>query len=189
MEFLYQAARFKYANIKFCNDNFVTTTKFLAIQYKLSLFLLFSCPLYIQHRLKQSQRSKVRQFVTITGTDEHTAINCLSLNDWRMDAATDNFFTDPVRYFVEPPKAAVDKKKLDQLFNKYRSEFLHTVLYNVCKHIMPVVMNLMLVMHMHNIMHIHIHVYIVHSIVTQSGKELVEYVHVLEIHVPKFTTQ
>ena len=90
----------------------------------------------IQHRLKQSQRSKVRQFVTITGTDEHTAINCLSLNDWRMDAATDNFFTDPVRYFVEPPKAAVDKKKLDQLFNKYRSEFVHTVLYNVCKHIL-----------------------------------------------------
>lgn len=64
----------------------------------------------------------MRQFVTITGTDEHTAINCLSLNDWRIDAATDNFFTDPVRYFVEPPKAAVDKKKLDQLFNKYRSE-------------------------------------------------------------------
>ena len=123
----------------FCYDDYGPTTKFPAIQYKLLLFLLFSCP-PIQHRLKQSQRSKVRQFVTITGTDEHTAINCLSLNDWRMDAATDNFFTDPVRYFVEPPKAAVDKKKLDQLFNKYRSEFLHTVLYNVCKHIMPVVM-------------------------------------------------
>lgn len=69
-----------------------------------------------------------------------------------MDAATDNFFTDPVRYFVEPPKAAVDKKKLDQLFNKYRSEFVHNVhcMYNVCKYIMPVVMNLMLVRVMHD---------------------------------------
>ena len=86
---------------------------------------VFFSPMPFQHRLKQSQRSKVRQFVTITGTDEHTAINCLSLNDWRIDAATDNFFTDPVRYFVEPPKAAVDKKKLDQLFNKYRSKLTH----------------------------------------------------------------
>ena len=60
-----------------------------------------------------------------------------------MDAATDNFFTDPVRYFVEPPKAAVDKKKLDQLFNKYRSELTlerytlyvaYIQVYHVCGH-------------------------------------------------------
>ena len=41
-------------------------------------------------------------------------------------------------------------------------------------------MNLMLVMHMHNI--VHLHACIVHSTVTQSGKELIEYI--LEIHVP-----
>lgn len=76
----------------------------------------------IMHKLKQSQRSKVRQFITITGTDEHTAINCLSQNEWRLDMSTDNFYQDPIRYFVEPPKPAVDRKKLDALFNKYRSE-------------------------------------------------------------------
>ena len=83
---------------------------------------------YLQHKLKQSQRTKVRQFVAITGTDEHTAISCLSQNEWRLDMATDNFYQDPVRYFVEPPKATVDRKKVDQLFNRYRSEFVSCVL-------------------------------------------------------------
>ena len=36
--------------------------------------------------------------------------------------ATDNFYQDPLKYFVEPPRAPVDKKKIDILFNKYRSE-------------------------------------------------------------------
>ena len=81
-------------------------------------------PFLPQHKLKQSQRSKVRQFITITGTDEHTAINCLTQNEWRLDMATDNFYQDPIRYFVEPPRAAVDRKKLDSLFNKYRSMFI-----------------------------------------------------------------
>ena len=87
--------------------------------------LLPFLPLFFlpQHKLKQSQRSKVRQFMTITGTDEHTAINCLTQNEWRLDMATDNFYQDPIRYFVEPPRAAVDRKKLDSLFNKYRSTF------------------------------------------------------------------
>ena len=34
----------------------------------------------------------MRQFVSITGTDELTATNCLSVHDWRLDVATDNFF-------------------------------------------------------------------------------------------------
>lgn len=109
-----------FTSLILCMCVLLCTLQLLKIAFANPFFGLSPSP--SQHRLKQSQRSKVRQFVTITGTDEHTAINCLSLNDWRMDAATDNFFTDPVRYFVEPPKAAVDKKKLDQLFNKYRSE-------------------------------------------------------------------
>ncbi len=76
----------------------------------------------VQHKLKQSQVSKVRQFVSITGTDEPTAMNCLSQSNWRLDLATDNFFQDPMRYFVEPPRPAVDRRKVDSLFNKYRSE-------------------------------------------------------------------
>lgn len=64
--------------------------------------------------------------MSITGTDDHTAINCLTQNDWRLDMATDNFYQDPLKYYVEAPRAPVDKKKIDSLFTKYRSE-LHVV--------------------------------------------------------------
>lgn len=73
------------------------------------------------YKLKQSQRAKVRQFMAITGTDEHTGINCLTQNEWRLDMATDNFYQDPLKYFVEAPRAPVDKRKVDSLFNKYRN--------------------------------------------------------------------
>ncbi len=86
-----------------------------------SLIISF-CVCVSQHKLKQSQRSKVRQFMAITGTDEHTAINCLSHNEWRLDMSTDNYYQNPVRYFTEAPRQPVDRKKLDSLFNKYRSE-------------------------------------------------------------------
>jgi DCN1-like protein 1/2 len=60
--------------------------------------------------------------MAVTGSDDHTATNCLTQNDWRLDMATDNFYQDPLKYFVEPPRASVDRKKIDILFNKYRSE-------------------------------------------------------------------
>ncbi|CAI7997144.1 DCN1-like protein 1 [Geodia barretti] len=75
----------------------------------------------MKYKLKQSQRAKVRHFMAVTGSDDHTAINCLTQNDWRLDMATDNFYQDPLKYFVEPPRAPVDKKKIDILFNKYRN--------------------------------------------------------------------
>ena len=76
-----------------------------------------------QYKLKQSQKAKVRQFMAITGTDDHTAISCLTHNDWRLDMATDNFYQEPMKYYVEAPRAPVDKKKIESLFTKYRSEF------------------------------------------------------------------
>ena len=76
----------------------------------------------MQYKLKQSQRAKVRQFMAITGTDDHTAINCLTQNDWRLDMSTDNFYQDPMKYYIEAPRAPVDKRKIDSLFTKYRSE-------------------------------------------------------------------
>ena len=76
----------------------------------------------LQYKLKQSQRAKVRQFMAITGTDDHTAINCLTQNDWRLDMSTDNFYQDPMKYYIEAPRAPVDKRKIDSLFTKYRSE-------------------------------------------------------------------
>ena len=61
--------------------------------------------------------------MAITGTDDHTAISCLTHNDWRLDMATDNFYQEPMKYYVETPRAPVDKKKIESLFTKYRSEF------------------------------------------------------------------
>ena len=78
---------------------------------------------HVQYKLKQSQRAKVRQFMAITGTVDHTAINCLTQNDWRLDIATDNFYQDPMKYYTEPPKTPVDRRKIDALFAKYRSKY------------------------------------------------------------------
>jgi len=71
------------------------------------------------HKLKSSQKEKVRQFISFTSTGEKTAIYCLSMHDWRMDISTDNYFSHPERYFKET-KPAVDKKKITQMFEKYK---------------------------------------------------------------------
>jgi len=71
------------------------------------------------NKLKSSQKEKVRQFVSFTSTGEKTAINCLSLHEWRMDVATDNYFQNPEKYNKES-KSSVDKKKLTHIFEKYK---------------------------------------------------------------------
>ena len=72
-----------------------------------------------QHKLKSSQKDKVRQFIAFTQTGEKSAINCLGHHDWKLDVAVDNFFQNPERYNKEP-KLAVDRRKVEQLFNKYK---------------------------------------------------------------------
>ena len=49
--------------------------------------------------------------------------------------ATDNFYQDPLKYYVEAPRAPVDKKKIDSLFTKYRSK-LHCV-WSLSPHPLP----------------------------------------------------
>ncbi|CAB0032398.1 unnamed protein product [Trichogramma brassicae] len=72
-------------------------------------------------RLKSSQRDKVKKFISFTQTDEQTAIFCLSQNDWKLDLASDNFFQNPDSYLKERRStASIDKKKVDQLFNRYQ---------------------------------------------------------------------
>lgn len=71
------------------------------------------------HKLKSSQKDKVKKFISFTQTGESTAIYCLSQNDWKLDLASDNFFQNPDVYYKEP-KTTVDRKKIEQLFVKYR---------------------------------------------------------------------
>lgn len=54
-----------------------------------------------------------------TQSIEKTAVACLSQNDWKLDVATDKFFQNPELY-VSNLKGALDKKKLEQLYNRYR---------------------------------------------------------------------
>ncbi|KAL3204074.1 hypothetical protein MRX96_011842 [Rhipicephalus microplus] len=71
------------------------------------------------HKLKSSQKEKVKQFIAFTQTGEKTAIHCLTQHDWKLDVASDNFFQNPDMYYREP-KGSVDRKKLEHLFNRYK---------------------------------------------------------------------
>ncbi|XP_071950062.1 DCN1-like protein 1 [Antedon mediterranea] len=73
------------------------------------------------HKLKSSQRDKVRQFIQFTNTGEKTAIYCLSQHDWRLDVSSDNYFQNPDRYCREP-KPVVDKKQIEKLYNRYKDQ-------------------------------------------------------------------
>lgn len=52
----------------------------------------------LQNKLKSSQRDKVKRFIACTQTPEAVAINCLSENDWKIEAATDDYYQNPNRY-------------------------------------------------------------------------------------------
>lgn len=85
--------------------------------------------------MKSSQKDKVKKFIAFTQTGESTAIFCLSQNDWKLDLASDNFFQNPDVYYKEP-KSTVDRKKIEQLYIKYRgmqTYVTHFTCLNYCQ--------------------------------------------------------
>lgn len=64
----------------------------------------------------------MKKFISLTQTDELTAIYCLNQNDWKLDLASDNYFQNPSIYFREVVAVAdkLDRKRIEQMFMKYR---------------------------------------------------------------------
>lgn len=61
------------------------------------------------------QKDKVKKFIALTQTGEQTAIYALQASDWKLDLASDNYFSNPDMYYRE-----LDVKKIELLYNKYR---------------------------------------------------------------------
>lgn len=103
----------------------------------------------LQNKLKSSQRDKVKRFIACTQTPENVAIFCLSQNDWKIEAATDDYYQNPTRYLsvqkmmtssgnnvsmshplynLTPSHAhsshGMDRRKLESLFTRYKGTLL-----------------------------------------------------------------
>jgi len=73
------------------------------------------------NKLKANQKEKVKKFIQLTNTGEPTALYCLAHNEWKLENACDNYFQNPDLYYRE-----LDKRKVEQLFNKYRDTGDHS---------------------------------------------------------------
>jgi DCN1-like protein 1/2 len=61
--------------------------------------------------------------MSFTQAGEKTAMQCLTVHEWKLDVAVDNYFQVPERYNRET-KPTLDRRKIEQLFGKYRGHYL-----------------------------------------------------------------
>lgn len=75
------------------------------------------------HEINQNFAFFAGQAEVIPQGTERTAV-CppLTQNDQKLKVNTDKFFQNLDRYYKEPMKTPVDRKKLEQLYNSYKGE-------------------------------------------------------------------
>jgi len=61
--------------------------------------------------------------MAFTQASEKTALHCLTVHDWKLDVAVDNYFQLPERYSRDT-KPTLDRRKIEQIFNKYKGSYL-----------------------------------------------------------------
>lgn len=49
-------------------------------------------------------------------------MNWRTQNEWKLDVATDSFFQNPGLFHEEPMRNSVDRKKLEQLYSRYKGK-------------------------------------------------------------------
>lgn len=85
-----------------------------------------------QFSSKQKQKERVvGQFMNFTQSNEKNAIHFLNQHDWKLDLAVDAYFLNsdsgPLRRSNDTSNrstsSAVDRKKLDQIWNLYKGIF------------------------------------------------------------------
>jgi len=71
--------------------------------------------------MNRSQREKVTNFQAVTGAPAKLATELLKRYSWSLDQAVDTFFTEGHSFHSKPAASAVDSKKLDVFFRKYKA--------------------------------------------------------------------
>uniref|UniRef100_A0A915BY19 Defective in cullin neddylation protein n=2 Tax=Ascarididae TaxID=6250 RepID=A0A915BY19_PARUN len=72
------------------------------------------------NKLKSAQRDKVRNFMQWTQSNEKTAIQCLSSQNWNLELACDAYYQNPHLYICCAD--AIDQKSLQAFFHKFSSD-------------------------------------------------------------------
>lgn len=66
--------------------------------------------------------------MALTQANERVGLLCLSTYDWKLEVAIDHYFQDPSRFTHHGSpsyqRPSIDRKKLDQLFSRYKGEIL-----------------------------------------------------------------
>lgn len=75
-------------------------------------------------KLTNEQKTKVRDFLSFTGVSESVAIDALKKNEWKIEIAVDNYFSNPGAYPDNTPAPKVDPAKIEALYKKYMDKGL-----------------------------------------------------------------